>query len=217
LLIHAFVFVHLTAVILFSFTDPNSPTESVQKVRAKIGKYFYPTGLWQRWDMFAPDPPAYNGYLEAEVTLRDGRRVVWPFPRMRRLDLFQRYLKERYRKWGQERVWREGHPDPVIATAAARYIARQAAPPDNPARTVELVGYRTPIPRPSAKALARPWPAEPTGWTRQPFFTCDFDDAGHATPRPQTQPSSQPTTAPTSQPAATAAPRPDDATGGTKP
>jgi hypothetical protein len=214
LLLHALILAHLVAISIWSFTEPISTTASVQKVRARISKYLYPTGLWQRWNMFAPDPPTHNVYVEAEVTLRDGRRVTWPFPRMRRLGIGQRALKERYRKWGQERVWQDSHPDPTVATDAARFAARQVTGPENPPRTVELVAYLSEIPRPTPEQYARPWPAEPTNWTRFPFFTCDFDDGGRATVRPQTHPSSQPTTAPSSQPATT---RTADATGGPQP
>jgi hypothetical protein len=128
--------------------------------------------------MFAPNPPAVNSYLEAEVTLRDGTTTVWKFPRMDRMGYFERCRKERYRKWVQERVMRHGNPDPVMCEAAARFAARHAAGAENPACGVDLVRYWYRIPYPTQRGRGA---ATPT-WQRHTIYTLDIDGAGRATP-----------------------------------
>src|SRR3712207_1254298 len=97
----------------------------------------YPLGLWQSWDMFAPNPAMANVYLEAEVTFADGSRTTWRLQRMEQLSYWQRFRKERYRKWGNERLVTnaDGTPNPLLCDAAARFAARQVERPANPAVT----------------------------------------------------------------------------------
>lgn len=171
-LIHAFVAFHLVAVAAWSFTSSGSKSPVDRAVRAAFGWYMFPTGLWQAWNMFAPNPGMSNVYLEAEVTLRDGTRATWKFPRMDELGYFERYRVERYRKWGNERVWAGANPDPVIAADAARFAARQVERPDNPATKVELVRYRAQIPSPKRGGLI-PHDQPVREWDRRVFFTLE--------------------------------------------
>lgn len=133
-----------------------------------------PTGLWQAWNMFAPNPAMSNVYLEAQVTLSDGSRATWKFPRMAELGYFDRYRMERYRKWGTERVWSAGNADPRVMEAAARFAARQVARQENPATAVELVRYRVQIASPK-RGQIRPHRDEPRAWDRLVFYTLRLD------------------------------------------
>lgn len=58
-----------------------------------------PTGFWQYWDMFAPDPAQTDIYLTAKVTYADGSSMIYHYPRMAELSIFWKYVKERYRKF----------------------------------------------------------------------------------------------------------------------
>jgi hypothetical protein len=142
--------------------------------------------------MFAPNPWMSNDYVEAEVTFREGSRATWPFPRVDRLGYFARYRMERYRKWGNERVWAAGSGDPLLAEAAARFAARQVGRRGGTVERVDLVRYRAPIPSPRGKSLV-PHDATPQAWDRQVFFT--WRPAG-------------PSTAPATTPAKDASPPP---------
>jgi hypothetical protein len=122
-------------------------------------------------------PPLSNNYLEAEVTFADGGQATWRFPRVNQMGLFERYRKERYRKWASEYVLAAGKPVPVIAEAAARFAARQVERPESPPRTVELVRYRSQIPPPK-RGQMRPHGEAPRDWERQTLYTCEFDAAG---------------------------------------
>ena len=173
--IHTFVLFHVTAIAAWSFMSTESKSPVDRTIRSAFGWYLFPTGLWQAWNMFAPNPGMSNVYLEAEVTLRDGSRATWKFPRMDELTYVQRYRLERYRKWGNERVWAGGNPDPVIAADAARFAARQVERAGNPAIKVELVRYRAQIPSPKRGGLA-PHDQPVPEWDRKVFFTLEVGE-----------------------------------------
>jgi hypothetical protein len=82
--------------------------------------YLYSTGFWQYWNMFSPNPANVDVYLDALVTYQDGTQVVFEYPVMQKLSVFERYFKERYRKFVEN-----AHPDrysykwPAVAQAIA--------------------------------------------------------------------------------------------------
>lgn len=61
--------------------------------------YLLSTGTWQYWDMFAPNPADTDFYGDAVITYRDGTTKLYTYPRMYKMDLVTKYLKERYRKY----------------------------------------------------------------------------------------------------------------------
>lgn len=103
-------------------------------------------GLWQGWDMFAPDPLSINTHLDAVVTYKDGSTAKWEAPRMELLSYTQRYQKERYRKW-RERVRRDSFA--YFHADTSRFIARQMhSDRANPPVKVELLRHWAMIPPP---------------------------------------------------------------------
>jgi hypothetical protein len=65
--------------------------------------YLYPTGFWQYWDMFSPDPAQTDVWCDAEVTFLDGTKTMFQYPRMKTLSIPDKFMQERYRKF-YERV-----------------------------------------------------------------------------------------------------------------
>lgn len=61
--------------------------------------YLMSTGLWQYWDMFAPNPANLDFWWDSIITYKSGRREVVPYPRMKTMNVFEKYFKERYRKY----------------------------------------------------------------------------------------------------------------------
>jgi hypothetical protein len=82
--------------------------------------YLYSTGFWQYWNMFSPNPANVDVYMDALVTYQDGTQMQFEYPVMQHLSVWERYFKERYRKF-VENV----HPDrfaykwPSVAQAIA--------------------------------------------------------------------------------------------------
>ena len=187
ILIHCFVGFHLIAIMCWTLTSGLSKAPLSKMVRDKLEGYIVPLGLGQQWNMFAPHPPLSNDYLEAEVTFADGAVATWRFPRMEELGYFDRYRRERHRKWTTESVLAWGKSMPVVAEAAARFAAWQVERPGSPPRKVELVRYSSDI----AHWRTRPLPPHSQrskDWKRQLFFVCEFHTEGRISHRwPQTQ------------------------------
>src|SRR5262249_43162511 len=107
-----------------------------------IGTYVIKSGLWHSWDMFSPDPLSINFNLKAEISYQNGAVRTWTFPRMEKLGYWERFHKERYRKW-RERVRMDIYS--VVWDDTARYIARLNDTPTNHPVQVTLIREWQPI------------------------------------------------------------------------
>lgn len=95
-----------------------------------IKYYVMPTGLWQYWDMFAPNPSNIDWYCDADVVYRDGTRKTYEYPRMYTLGIVPKYFSERFRKF-----YERAHDDSYSWTwpaFAQRVALLSTTNPDNP-------------------------------------------------------------------------------------
>ena len=93
--ISVFVTIHMAATLVWVL--PECPIR-----RATIGAakyYILPTGLWQNWAMFAPDPIHNTVTLEAEVVDSKGLRHHFEFPFADNPSEFQSILLARHSKF----------------------------------------------------------------------------------------------------------------------
>lgn len=71
-------------------------------MKRRVDRFFQPSfqwlGLWQNWQMFAPDPRRDDIFVDGQVTLADGRTIERNLSRMWVLPLFEQYRRERWRK-----------------------------------------------------------------------------------------------------------------------
>ncbi len=100
--------------------------------------YMASTGLWQWWDMFAPNPASIDAWMDAEIQYEDGTTSIYQYPRIYDLPIWQKYFKERYRKYRErltedEYGWKWNHTAQRIALEAYRQTGR---------RPVEVQLYR---------------------------------------------------------------------------
>ena len=150
--INAFLIFHLIAIPCWCI--PNS-IPLIPIVKNVIRPYFVWSGLFQSWDMFAPNPKSTKSYMEAIILYKDRSSQLWSFPRMENLTLNQRYFKERYRKYEdnhQNNDFSELWPD------AERRIARLNSDSVNPAHSVLLVvRWSDIIPRTDGSYDRGPW------------------------------------------------------------
>jgi len=146
-----FILLHLIAMLCWAL-----PLNSllVQVLKEQVAPYMLWSGLFQAWDMFAPNPRMANVSVEAEVTFSDGQQRIWPFPRMEQLGLVDRYCKERYRKWANDHLRMDANAG--LWPDAARYIARLHTQPGNPPVTVRLVRSWADIPPPTDSTAPLP-------------------------------------------------------------
>ena len=68
-------------------------------VTAWVDRPFRFLGLWQGWNMFAPNPISEDIFLSVIGTFDNGERVEWEVTRMNTMDYFTRYRMERWRKF----------------------------------------------------------------------------------------------------------------------
>ena len=134
-----FVLVHLYIMAFWGMPASRFRGYMVQPVY----DYTIKSGLWHGWDMFSPDPMSINFRLHAQVFFKDGSLEIWEFPRMEKLSLWERYQKERYRKW-RERVRQDIYQS--VWDDTARYIARLHNNPTNPPVRIVLVRQWESIP-----------------------------------------------------------------------
>ena len=126
--------IHLFSILTWAWPGNSAALTFTRRI---TGKYLLYTGLWQGWDMFAPDPLTVNAYLEARLTMGDGSTKTWTFPRMERLGVWDKFRQERYRKWAVDRIRPASAAN--LWSDTSRYIARlHANDPAGPPRVVVL-------------------------------------------------------------------------------
>ena len=104
--------------------------------------YLVWSGLFQSWDTFAPNPKADNSHIKALVIADSHPPQVWPFPRMQGLGFWDRYQKERYRKFEEVIV----QPQFAIAWPdVARHLAMSLEKGSQSEEKVVLLNYSTAI------------------------------------------------------------------------
>jgi hypothetical protein len=157
--ISAFIAFHLIAISVWAFP---MDTPLIVKMRDAISPYMLWSGLFQRWNMFAPEPVKVDVFIEGDVTLHDGEKRSWTFPRMENLSYAQRYAKERSRKFTE---YLRMDTESGLWPDAARHIARLFANPANPPVLVVLVRNFSQVEPPLPGGAVQRTP-----WSRVPFY-----------------------------------------------
>lgn len=86
------------------------------------GRVLLTTGLWQYWDMFAPNPSVNDFWVTADITTRSGRVIPYEYPRVSQVPILRKYRSERHRKYVERtRLSDFSYAQPYLAN----YIARQ--------------------------------------------------------------------------------------------
>jgi hypothetical protein len=140
--VKAWVFFHLFMVVSWTMPEPpkrlkedpspESPVAAVRDApnyvllandsfkRTPFNYYMFSTGFWQYWNMFSPNPANVDVWIDAEVVFADGKEMVFEYPSMQKLSVFERYFKERYRKFVENSHGdRHAYKWPVVAQAIA--------------------------------------------------------------------------------------------------
>ncbi|MCB0825193.1 MAG: hypothetical protein KDC26_03310 [Armatimonadetes bacterium] len=101
-----------------------------------LSYYMMPTGLWQSWDMFAPNPARTDMYMDAIVKYEDGSEKTVEYPRIYSMPIPKKFFHERYRKF-RERLSPDAYEYKWPQTAY--WMAAQAwVTPENPPVEIRL-------------------------------------------------------------------------------
>jgi hypothetical protein len=149
--ISVFILFHLIAITCMAFPFDLPP---IRNMKDLVKPYMVWAGLFQTWDMFAPNPEAVNSYIKTVVISRDRHMHVWSFPRMEELGFIERYRKERYRKFSDVLPQPQNAPLwPDVAAHAATQFNSQSDPPEK----VLLIQFESDI-RPATDGAPDPAP-----------------------------------------------------------
>jgi len=150
LLVSAFVLFHLSAVCVW--TLPGCYIKD--HVQEFYRYYVLPTGMWQWWAIFAPDPVRNTCTLDAEVVDAKGMRHIFEFTRIAELPWWQKITRYRQPKF----VNNMANPEYAMSRPfTARYALRQTElKPDAYPLFVSLYFNVKDTPEPGAKAVADP-------------------------------------------------------------
>jgi hypothetical protein len=179
--IKVFVVFHIAAITIWALPSPPSGILD-GKQRGALGDrllvfnqlhlkpspvkyYLMPTGFWQYWDMFSPNPASIDFYGTAEVVFRDGTVRPYQYPRMFLLPLHTKYLKERYRKF-YERAHLEANSY-LWPTFAQRVALLHFEDPENPPVTVRLTRHWLQV--------SPPGEPQPTEYREHMYYSHEVD------------------------------------------
>lgn len=198
--IKAFVAFHIVAITIWAVPDPpeqflNNPSSwhvdtsslaagsrslnyglrlfSSMYLKSSIVRlYLLPTGFWQYWDMFAPNPADTDVWCDAVVKYTDGTQKIYQYPRMYDLSIPQKYEEERYRKY-----YERAHLDKYeyLWPQFGLVIAHRMDNPANPPVEVDL--------RRHWLVVAPPGQPQPTQYSSYTYFKYIVDPSKLATER----------------------------------
>jgi hypothetical protein len=134
--------------------------DATMKSHPILEHYLLPTGLWQYWDMFAPNPTQVDFWCDGEIIFFDGSKTTYQYPRMKNLQLTEKYLRERYRKFFERVNMNDpahGNDNGWMWPVFAQHFALvNASDPKNPPVKVGLTRHWLDVPRHDAKRGPEP-------------------------------------------------------------
>ena len=170
-LVVAFVVFHVVAITIYALPKPSQAVldgkieprgsdfllkynQQVFKESSPIYGYLFVTGMWQYWDMFAPDPAQTDMWCSADVEYLDGTKKPFAYPHIKDLSIPLKFISERHRKF-LERAAQDNMA--YFWPPFGQAIAYQAATdPNNPPVSVTLIRHFQPVARHDSKNPQEP-------------------------------------------------------------
>ncbi|MFT4625555.1 MAG: hypothetical protein ACI8PZ_004223 [Myxococcota bacterium] len=177
--ISAFIVWHWALALpwMFPFHD------AINLARVFADMYYFTTGTWQAWYMFAGAPRG-SSHLVSDVEFADGRSVRFELPRVADMGHIEAWWGYRYREFEHRLI--TGHRLHVVLPerawlAWAQYVLEQVdTGGDEPARVV-LSSCGLPTPSLAETLAETEWVdytarlRNPANWTCEAFYTLDLE------------------------------------------
>jgi hypothetical protein len=112
------------------------------------------SGLEQCWAFFSPNIDSENSYTLIVVTLQNGLLKLVELPRLEKLNLLQKFEKEKYRKLFNDNMPKSAYAS--IRPDIARFYSRANSEPHNKPLRAAFFLISTPIPPPDLPATDKP-------------------------------------------------------------
>ena len=112
-----FIIFYMLAVILWVLPWSRTRDALIKPITQQI----YYTGIWQGFAVFAPDPRKENFRIYATIKYDDGNEKIWHYPAMEKLGVYERFLKEHWRKYGNDCL----NGNNLLWADFARWVARE--------------------------------------------------------------------------------------------
>jgi len=129
-------------------------------------------GFNQQWSLFSAGLSRYNLHTIMTLTFADGTTMLWEPPRMERMDLWDAFRLQKWRKWDVDYLpwdrYKEYYPD------VARYVARLNYNPRNKPTMFQMHLCSTEIPAIDQEFIKRTQLPEHT--TYSTIFVYKFSD-----------------------------------------
>jgi hypothetical protein len=150
LFVSAFVIFHLSALSIWTIP----PCIIKERCTPFIQYYVLPTGMWQWWAIFAPDPIRNTMVMDAEIIDARGMRHIFEFPRLGDLPWWQKVPRYRQPKFTANMVVPEYIPHRKFT---AKHAVRQMGlKPEAYPLVVSLYYHVTDSPAPGSTAAIDP-------------------------------------------------------------
>jgi len=157
--INIFIITYFTIIVIWLWVDTPAPiglvSHMAQGVVNKAAAIAHLTGLGQSWTLFSPKVREDNIYTLVVITYQSGMLKVSELPRMEKLNVFEKWRQEKFRK-----LFNDNFPFPkytMLRPPVSRFLIRaNAKPGDPPIRLAYfLVSEPFPLPGYPAPALVR--------------------------------------------------------------
>ena len=142
ILINSFTITHVLLIVAWLFPI----TMSLATLKDVFYGYIVFLGLDQNYSMFAPSVRKIDRHFIALITFQDLSTVIWSYPRVERMSIFEAMQKERYRKFANDNIMMPAFK--MFLPDFARYIARTHPCPNNRPELVSIYVSETEIPKP---------------------------------------------------------------------
>ena len=116
-----------------------------------IAKPFFFLNIWQAWDMFGPQPLQDDLWVQVTIADRAGQKREVAVSNMLAMSYFERYRRERWRKFFNEHLRLDARS--FLWAPYAEYVRRDAARRGEMVETIELTRWWRSAVVPVAPAL----------------------------------------------------------------
>lgn len=145
-LVNSWIVSFLLIALLLSLSESELVSREAGR---RFRGYFAPLGMKEYWRLYGPDLREYNFHTTAVIQFVDGTCKLYEFPRMDRLSVGEKFVREKERSLFAQML--PNGQNKKFYPAVCRYLARANADPQNPPVKVTVIFMYIETPPPDPK------------------------------------------------------------------